>query len=690
MEHQHIYDKNGKQLCCTLEEKIYTNAGAKKLLQDASSTEEQNTSSKCKHTKDKKHQHDNTHAHDHDHEHQHEHNNQPLYFVIISALLLALCLSFDHIIKNTWFVGSIRTAAYLISFLPVGIPVFLEAFKSICKGDIFSEFLLMSIATVGAFAIAEYPEAVTVMLFYTIGELFQTNALRKAKKNIEQLIDQRPDTVTVIEGKDSKTIPAKEARAGQIIQLKAGDKLALDGILLSNEAYFNTAALTGEALTQHKIKGDTVLAGMINEQVVCNYQVTKVFEDSKLSNILNLVQNASAQKAPTEKFIRKFSRIYTPIVVILAVLLTILPMFFVSPYNFSEWLYRALVFLVISCPCALVISIPLGYFGGIGAASRKGILIKGGQYLDALARLNHLFLDKTGTITKGAFSVQYIEINNTQHTQTDLLAIVKHLEATSSHPIAKAICNAIQANETSATIEQIKEIPGHGIEALVNAKTFLIGNEQLLKSNTITYQNLEIIAGQSIVYIAWNGQYLGHIVLADQIKDDAQESIQEIKNRGISCSILSGDQQAAVNQVAQQVGIQNAYGNLLPEDKIQKVQAAKSKQQVVAFVGDGVNDAPVVTLSDIGIAMGGLGSDATIESADIVIQNDELKKIPQALSIAKDTQKIVKQNIALAFIVKFTILGLGSFGLATMWEAVFADVGVALLAILNAMRIQQK
>ncbi|ESU19074.1 MULTISPECIES: heavy metal translocating P-type ATPase [Flavobacterium] len=660
MEHQHKYDATGKQLCCTLEDKINHES--------------------------EKHSDDDGH----NHEHSHESTSTFKMFVpaIISFTLLLVAIGFDNYFTQTWFKGWVRIGWYILAYIPVGLPVVKEAVGSMRKGEIFSEFLLMSIATIGAFAIGEYPEGVAVMLFYAIGEIFQTLAVTRAKSNIKSLLDQRPDEVTILENKMAKIIKASEAKIGDIIQLKAGEKLGLDGELLSETASFNTAALTGESKPDTKSKGETVLAGMINLNTVSQVKVTTAYTDSKLSKILELVQNATAQKAPTELFIRKFAKIYTPIVVFLAVAICVLPMLFVDNYVFSEWLYRALVFLVISCPCALVISIPLGYFGGIGAASKNGILFKGSNFLDVMATIQNVVMDKTGTMTEGVFNVQEVVIKP-EFDKNEILRMVNALEGQSTHPVATAIHQFVGTIDTSIVLQNTEEISGHGLKATVNGKELLVGNFKLMDKFSISYD----IDPTSIVYtliaIAYDSKFAGYITIADSIKEDAQITIEMLKSLGVKTTMLSGDKNTVVQFVAQKLGIVNAFGDLLPEDKVNKVKEIKSKKETVAFVGDGVNDAPVVALSDVGIAMGGLGSDATIETADVVIQDDKPSKIAMAINIGKQTKKIVWQNIGLAFTVKAIVLILGAGGLATMWEAVFADVGVALLAILNAVRIQK-
>ena len=667
--HKHIYNVQGKQLCCTQEEKIYTNAGAKELIKE-------------------KHQHD--HSDDDGHDHSHSDSNLFKVFSpsIISLVLLLVAVYLDNFLKPEWFTGLVRIVWYVVAYIPVGFPVIKEAVESIAKGEIFSEFLLMSIATIGAFAIGEYPEGVAVMLFYAVGEVFQTLAVKRAKANIKSLLDQRPDEVTVLRNNQPQTVKAESVNIGEIIQLKSGEKLGLDGVLLSETASFNTAALTGESKPDTKAKGETVLAGMINLNTVAQIEVTTAYTDSKLSKILELVQNATSQKAPTELFIRKFAKIYTPIVVLLAVAICLLPYFFVADYQFTDWLYRALVFLVISCPCALVISIPLGYFGGIGAASKNGILFKGSNFLDVLANIQNVVMDKTGTMTEGVFKVQEVVFDKAFN-QTEMLQMVDALEQLSTHPVATAIHEYVGKTNNEIKLENTEEIAGHGLKAEVNGKQLLVGNFKLMNKFNIQHDVDVSKIVYTIIAVAYDNKFVGYLTVADSIKQDSQNTIDKLKMLNVKPTMLSGDKSSVVKFVAEQLGIANAFGDLLPEDKVSKVKEIKAKNETVAFVGDGVNDAPVVALSDVGIAMGGLGSDATIETADVVIQDDKPSKIPMAINIGKQTKKIVWQNITLAFVVKGIVLILGAGGLATMWEAVFADVGVALLAILNAVRIQR-
>ena len=669
-QHHHKYDANGKQLCCTLEEKI-------NRITD-------NQAGCC--TVDYKSEHADDDGHDHSGDDRT--TFQMFLPAIISFGLLLLAIGFDNYFTQSWFTGWVRIVWYVAAYLPVGLPVIKEAIQSIRKSDVFSEFLLMSIATIGAFAIGEYPEGVAVMLFYAIGEIFQSLAVQRAKRNIKSLLDQRPDEVTILENNVAKTIKASTAKIGDIIQLKAGDKLGLDGELLTDKASFNTAALTGESKPDSKLKGETVLAGMINLNTVSQVKVTTAYTDSKLSKILEMVQEATSKKAPTELFIRKFAKIYTPIVVFLAIGICVVPILFVENYVFNDWLYRALIFLVISCPCALVISIPLGYFGGIGAASKNGILFKGSNFLDVMASIQNVVMDKTGTMTEGVFKVQEV-VFKSEFDQKEILQLVNAIESQSTHPVATAIHDFVGEIDSKISLKEVKEIAGHGLKASANGKELLVGNFKLMDKFSIKYD----IDPSSIVYtliaVAYDNNFVGYLTIADSIKEDAQITIDKLKALGIKTTMLSGDKNNVVQFVAQKLGITNAFGDLLPEDKVNKVKEIIAKNQTVAFVGDGVNDAPVVALSNVGIAMGGLGSDATIETADVVIQDDKPSKIPIAINIGKQTKKIVWQNITLAFTVKAIVLILGAGGLATMWEAVFADVGVALLAILNAVRIQR-
>ena len=607
---------------------------------------------------------------------------------MVSFVLLVVALLFDHFYPQSWFHGWVRIGWYVVAYIPVGLPVLVKAAESIRYSNFFSEFFLMGIATVGAFAIGEYPEAVAVMLFYTVGEIFQSLAVTKARGNIKALLDQRPDVVTVFRGQKATSIPVEEAGPGDVIQLKPGEKLALDGDLLSESASFNTAALTGESKPDTKYKGELVLAGMVNLNTVSQVRVTTAYSDSKLSKILTLVQDATARKAPTELFIRKFAKVYTPIVVFLAIGITLLPFIFVDHYVFSEWLYRALVFLVISCPCALVISIPLGYFGGIGAGSRNGILIKGSNFLDVLARVDTVVMDKTGTLTEGVFKVQKVVVKP-EFNQDEILKMVHLLESHSTHPVASAIHDYVGKMEEGPGVDNVEEMAGYGLSGLVNGQELLVGNVKLLDKFGIKYDYEVTNIVETVIVIALDHRFVGYMTISDRIKPDAKSTIDQLRHMKIKTVLLSGDKSTLTDHIAGQLGIGFSHGDLLPEDKIARMKEIKGGKNQVVFVGDGVNDAPVLALSDVGIAMGGLGSDAAIEAADVVIQDDRPSKIPLAINIGQETKKIVWQNIALAFGVKAIVLILGAWGLASMWEAVFADVGVALLAILNAVRIQR-
>jgi len=592
----------------------------------------------------------------------------------------------DNFVKPEFFKKYVRLIWYIVAYVPVGIPVIKDAFNSIIKGSFFSEFFLMSIATIGAFFIGEYSEGVAVMLFYAVGELFQSAAVKRAKSSIKALLDVRPDTVSVLRNGSITTVSPSEVKIAEIIQVKSGEKVALDGELISDTAAFNTAALTGESKPDTKRKGEQVLAGMINLNTVSEIKVTALFKDSKLSRILELVQEATARKAPTQLFISKFAKIYTPIVVFLALGICFVPALFVGNYVFNDWLYRSLVFLVISCPCALVISIPLGYFGGIGLASRNGILFKGSNYLDVMTKIDTVVMDKTGTLTKGVFKVQ--EIKTVGIDEKEFLKLTAAIEGKSTHPIATAIVQHAGDIIKNVSVENIEEISGHGLKGKIDGKEVLAGNLKLLKKFSIPYDDAAESIVDTIVVVAVNNKYAGYITISDEIKEDAAQAINDMHSLNIKTVMLSGDKQTVVDKVAQILKIDNAFGNLLPEDKVNKVQALKNENRIIAFVGDGVNDAPVIALADAGVAMGGLGSDATIETADIVIQNDMPSKIVTAIKIGKVTRKIVWQNITMAMVVKIIVLALGAGGIATLWEAVFADVGVALVAILNAVRIQ--
>lgn len=609
---------------------------------------------------------------------------------LLSLFMLLAGMAADYWEQPAFFRSWLRITWYVLAYLPVGWPVLVKGWKAILKGDVFTEFFLMGIATLGAFAIGEYPEAVAVMLFYAIGEVFQAAAVNRAKRNIKALLDIRPESASVLRNGQLETVHPEDVNKGETIQVKPGERIPLDGEMLSSTSSFNTSALTGESKPATYTKGENVLAGMVNLDRLIELKVIRPFNESSLARILELVQHATARKARTEHFIRKFARVYTPIVTILAVGLTFLPWFLVENYVFEDWLYRALIFLVVSCPCALVISIPLGYFGGIGAASRKGILFKGSNFLDLITKVSTVVMDKTGTLTKGVFEVQKAE--TTDGFDTDWLSMAAALESKSTHPIARAIvAYARNQGKDMSEPDRQKEVPGHGLIGRVNGKRVLVGNQKLMDREGIITCADTVAVADTVIHVAVNGKYAGYLVIADELKEDAAEAIAQMHKSGVKeLIILSGDKDAVTQQLAKSLGVDRAYGDLLPEQKVEKVEELKKdRERIIAFVGDGINDAPVLALADVGIAMGGLGSDAAIETADVVIQTDQLPKIAEAIRIGKQTKRIVWQNIGLAFGVKLLVLVLGAGGLASMWEAVFADVGVALLAILNAVRIQR-
>ena len=585
---------------------------------------------------------------------------------------------------------------YVVAYLPVGLPVMKEAWESMKDKDYFSEFTLMFVATLGAFYIGEYPEGVAVMLFYSVGELFQEKAVDKAKRNIGALLDVRPEEAAVV--RDGRVIieNPQNVKVGETIEIKTGGRVPVDGMMLNEVAAFNTAALTGESVPRSIRMGEEVLAGMIVTDKVIRIKVIRPFDKSALARILELVQNASERKAPAELFIRKFARVYTPIVIGLAVLIVLLPFIYslITPqflFTFNDWLYRALVFLVISCPCALVVSIPLGYFGGIGAASRLGILFKGGNYLDAVTKINTVVFDKTGTLTKGTFEVQSCNCESGV-SEEELIRMIASVESSSTHPIAKAVVNYAGRRDIElSSVTDSKEYAGLGLEAAVNGIQVLAGNGRLLSKFQIEYPPELLSITDTIVVCAIGNKYAGYLLLSDSLKEDAKIAIQNLKALGIqNIQILSGDKQSIVSNFAEKLGISEAYGDLLPDGKVKHLEELRQHtENQVAFVGDGMNDAPVLALSNVGIAMGGLGSDAAIETADVVIQTDQPSKVAEAIKVGKLTRRIVWQNISLAFGVKLLVLILGAGGLATLWEAVFADVGVALIAIMNAVRIQK-
>lgn len=627
----------------------------------------------------------------------HCHNNEKQSWLqtyvplIISFVLLAIGLLLDQqIVQNSFFVDTTRFVWYFVAFAPVAYPVIKNAIKTIREGDIFNEFTLMTIATVGAFCIQEYPEAVAVMLFYSVGELFQDRAVSRARGNIKSLIDMRVDVARTLRNDTFVELDPERVNVGDIVQVRVGEKVPLDGKLLSVGSSFNTSALTGESRPASYKKDEVVLAGMVNLEKVVEIEVQKKYSDSSLSRILEMVEDATSRKAKTELLIRKFARVYTPIVFLLALLVTFVPYFLVDNYIFANWLYKALVFLVISCPCALVISVPLGYFGGIGAASKYGILFKGANFLDMMAEVNTVVMDKTGTLTKGVFKVQ--EVVAEDGDQNRLIQIAKAIESQSTHPIAKAISEyRPELSIANLEVKDVEEIAGHGLKGIVDNENVLAGNTKLLKKFNISY-NIEIDnIVSSIVVFAVNNKYTGYITIADEIKEDSAQLVKALHTKKVRSVMLSGDKEQIVDQTAKELGIDIAYGGLLPQDKLRHVEELKAdKSNTVAFLGDGINDTPVLALSDVGIAMGAMGSDAAIEVADVVIQTDQPSKLLTAINISKETKRIVIQNITLAIGIKVLVMILSTVGMASMWEAVFADVGVTVIAILNAVRILKK
>jgi Cd2+/Zn2+-exporting ATPase len=637
----------------------------------------------------------NLHRGEHTHEEGHSHKNSARtsnigsYLpALISLVMLIVGIVCDYYDSFPFFKGWVRIAWYAVAYIPVGFPVIREGWNSIKSGDFFTEFFLMSIATLGAFALGEYPEGVAVMLFYAVGELFQNAAVNRAKGNIRTLLDARPDEALVNRNGNFVSVNPETVKIGERVQVRVGEKIPLDGQLLSEKASLNTAAITGESKPQSIARGEKVFSGSINLDGVIEIETSREFKDSSIARILDMVQNATARKSKTELFIRKFARVYTPIVVFLAIGLTFLPYFFIQDYVFRDWLYRALIFLVISCPCALVISIPLGYFGGLGAASRNGILFKGASFLDALTKVNTVVMDKTGTVTKGVFKIK--EIKSVTFGEAEFMKYLMAMEEQSTHPIARAILE-YKADGTDYEATDVSEVAGKGLKGTVEGKTVLVGNKALMTSNNIGVPAETDGIVESIVMVAVDGIFAGFVTIADELKEDAHEAIKQIRDSGISKVImLSGDKDSITQQVSKELNIDWAKGGLLPEDKLKEVEELKKQPgTTVAFMGDGINDAPVLAASDVGIAMGGLGSDVAIETADVIIQTDQPSKIARAVKIGRSTRRIVWQNIGLAFGVKIIVLILGAGGMATMWEAVFADVGVALLAIFNAIRLQR-
>lgn len=603
-----------------------------------------------------------------------------LWRIIIGAAVLATAVLLS--LNNEW----LQIALFIISYIIVGGDVVKRAVKNIFKGQVFDENFLMSIATIGAFFIGEYPEGVAVMLFYQVGELFQSYAVGKSRKSIASLMDIRPDYANVKKGDGLVKVDPDEVQIGDIIVIKAGEKIPLDGKVIEGSSMIDTSALTGESVPREVEVGSDILSGCININGVITAEVTKEFGESTVSKILDLVENASSKKSNSEQFITKFARYYTPVVVIIAVFLAIIPPLVIDGATFSDWIYRALAFLVVSCPCALVISIPLSFFGGIGGASKKGVLVKGSNYLEALAETEIVVFDKTGTLTKGVFNVQ--EIHPEGVSKEELLELTAHAESYSNHPISLSLKRAYSKEIDNRCISDVEEISGHGVIATVDGKKVMAGNIKLMKMMDIPYFKGELIG--TIVHVAVNNKYIGYIVIADEVKEDSAQAIKELKTANIKQTVmLTGDNKSIGSKVAKELGLDKVYAELLPADKVEKLEelfSQKSKKGKLAFVGDGINDAPVLARADIGIAMGGLGSDAAIEASDVVIMTDEPSKIATTMKISKKTLKIAHQNIVFAIGIKIIVLILSAFGITTMWAAIFADVGVTIIAVLNAFR----
>lgn len=600
---------------------------------------------------------------------------------IILALILFL---FAMIVK--FENEGINNAIFIVSYIIVGAEIVKKAIKNIFRGKVFDENFLMTVATLGAFGIGEFPEAVAVMLFYQVGELFQSYAVDKSRKSISSLMDIRPDFANVYRNEKIEKVNPDEVKIGEIIIIKPGEKVPLDGRILEGETALDTKALTGESMPKEVEKGDEILSGCINLNGVIKVEVKKEYGESTVSKILDLVENASSKKTKSENFITKFARYYTPIVVVIALLLAIIPPIIIENATFSDWIYRALSFLVVSCPCALVISIPLSFFGGIGGAAKMGVLIKGSNYLEALSNTEITVFDKTGTLTKGVFEVQ--KVNAIGISEEELLKIAAYAENYSNHPIAESVKQAYKKEIDEKQITNYEELAGLGVATKIKEQDVLVGNEKLMKEKGIQFEKCNEIG--TVLYIAIEGKYAGYILISDTVKEDAKSAIQELKKNHIKQIVmLTGDKKEVGENVAKEIGIDATYTELLPEGKVKKVEEllkTKSEKGKLAFVGDGINDAPVLALADIGIAMGGLGADSAIEAADIVIMTDEPSKIVKAIKLSKKTMRIVKENIIFAIGVKVFVLILVAFGISTMWQAVFADVGVSVIAILNALR----
>lgn len=601
--------------------------------------------------------------------------------IIITVILFIIALVVPF--ANEW----INKAIFIVSYLIVGLEVIKEALEHLFKGKLFDENFLMAIATIGAFGVGEFPEAVCVMLFYQIGELFQNYAVDKSRKSIASLMDIRPDFANIKIGDKIEKVSPEEVKIGDIIVVKPGERIPLDGTVIEGKSMIDTSSLTGESVPRNVSINDEVLSGCINQNGLLIIKVNKEFGESTVNKILDLVENASSKKSKSENFITKFAKYYTPIVVIIAVILAIVPPLVLKDANFTDWLYRALTFLVVSCPCALVISIPLGFFGGIGGASKIGILVKGSNYLEALANTELVVFDKTGTLTEGIFEVQKVECEGIS--KEDLLRYTAYAENNSTHPIATSVKKAYGKEINVTNISKVEEISGFGVIANVEEKDILVGNEKLMKEKNIQYTKCNEIG--TILYVAIENEFAGYIVIADKVKKDSAKAISNLKNMNIKKTVmLTGDKKEVGENIAEKLRIDEVYTELLPDEKVKKVEELlkeKDTKAKLAFVGDGINDAPVLAISDIGIAMGGLGSDAAIEAADVVIMTDEPSKLVDAIKISKKTMRIVKENIIFAIGIKIAVLILSAFGLSTMWEAVFADVGVSIIAIINALRV---
>ena len=625
----------------------------------------------------------------HSHEHSHktldnESSSKVFSFIKENAWLLLGVIIFlaIHTFKP---VGILEVVLYGVSYLLIGGKVLLTAFRNITRGEIFDENFLMMVATVGAFAIGEYPEAIAVMLFYEIGELFQSYAVNRSRKSISSLLDIRADHANLVTESGTKEVAPEAVSIGDLIVIKPGERVPLDGEIIEGECYLDTSALTGESIPRLISVGEEILAGCINTNALVKVRVTKVAGESTVARILELVENASSKKAQTEKFITKFARVYTPIVVLLAVLIAIIPPF-VFQVNFSTWLYRALSFLVVSCPCALVVSIPLGFFAGLGGASKQGVLVKGGNYLEALNHVETVVFDKTGTLTKGIFKVSQIKPVNMN--ESEFIELAAYAESQSTHPIAKSIVDAYTQVIDTTVLSQYEEIAGHGIKVFVGDKEVLIGNVKLMQRANLNVAEVDAIG--TIIHMVVNQQYVGYMVIADEIKENSKAAIAKLKQHGVSKVVmLTGDHEGVAKKVAAELGVDEVYAGLLPHQKVEHVEeilAHKTKDKNVVFVGDGMNDAPVLARADIGVAMGGIGSDAAIEAADVVLMEDDPMALVKAINKAKQTSTILYQNIIFALGVKILVMILVACGLATMWAAVFADVGVTILAVMNSTR----